>query len=41
MTHIQGVLNSEEHLKQEIPQLNGSEKGTVSGVFIDFPIFIL
>lgn len=29
LPYIQSVLNSEEHLKQEISQLNGLEKGTV------------
>lgn len=29
LPHIQAVLNSEEHLKQEISLLNGLEKGTV------------
>jgi DNA-binding transcriptional LysR family regulator len=29
LPHIQVVLNSEEHLKQEISMLNGLEKGTV------------
>lgn len=29
LPHIQNVLNSEEHLKQEISLLNGLEKGTI------------